>query len=575
MSRWRGIDLWMLAVPIWSAMLTFLIAAPWLRGGQILSYDMVWVPHLDLDRPEMWGLGSGLPRAVPSDAVAALAGSVLPAAVVQRTLLIGALFLLALGAARLLRGHVVAAQLTAATFAVWNPYVAERLVLGQWPVLIALAAFPWLIAELRSEGSPRWAVVTLALAATALSPVTGVMGLVLALCVGWRTGALRLVLLGGLVNAPWIVAGVLHAGIARTDPIAVRLFELQGEGAFGRLGSALSLGGIWNAEVVPTSRTLTLTLLIAVVIWAVMLMGLFAMWHRDLGLLVRLAVAGAIGLAIALAGWLAPDMIARVVADVPGGGIVRDGTRWLALLLPLEAVALGYGVGALFERAEFTSWERPVLILALLVPVAALPDLAWGVGGRLEPVSYPPVWADARRTIDKTTVPGDVLALPFSAYRRPTWNHDHSVLDPAGRFFTRTTVTNDALDVSGTVIAGEDPRAARIAKILANGKDVPRRLVRQGIGIVVIDIEAPEAKEAAKPFSDVREIKLPHDGLRVLVLDGARPTVLDQADRKIMIATWTLTALTLLLALISLGRRGAGRLHRQAAKQHPRNMAKT
>lgn len=575
MWRWRKFDLYAAIVPAWAALLTLAIGFPWLRGGYVLSYDMVWVPKLDLDRAEVWGLGSGLPRAVPSDAVAALAGSVVPGALVQRLFLLGALFLLALGVARLLRQRPLAAQLAGATFAVWNPYVAERLVLGQWPVLMAVAAFPWLIGALRSDRPHRWAVVTLSLAATALSPVTGVMGLMLALAVGWRSGAVRLVLLAGLVNAPWIVSGILHSAIARTDPTAVGLFELQGEGSFGRLGSALTLGGIWNTEVVPTSRTLVLAVLIGIVIAAVMIGGLITMWRDDRGLLAGLATAGAAGLLVALAGWLTPDLVARVVGDVPGGGMVRDGTRWLALLLPLEAVAFGVGVGALFERAKSTAWERPTLILALMVPIAALPDLAWGVGGRLEPATYPTVWSDARQVIDKTSVPGDVLSLPFSAYRRPAWNHDRTVLDPAGRFFSRTTVTNDALEVSGTVITGEDPRAAHIGRILARGEDVPRRLARAGIGIVVIDTTAPGAQQAAAPFAAVREFRLADPGLRVVALKDARTIPVDASDRKVMIAAWTATGLTLLMALFGVARAVGSGLHRKAAKQGSRDVPQT
>lgn len=572
MWRWRKFDLYSAVVPGWAAVLTLAVGIPWFRRGYLLSYDMVWVPALDLERPEIWGLGSGLPRAVPSDAVAALAGSVVPGAVVQRLFLLAALFLLSLGVARLLRQRLVAAQLAGATFAVWNPYVAERLVLGQWPVLIAIAAFPWLIGALRTDRPHRWAVVTLSLAATALSPVTGVMGVVLALTVGWRNGAVRLVMLAGLVNAPWIVSGLLHSAIARTDPTAVRLFEVQGEGSFGRLGSALTLGGVWNTEVVPTSRTLVLALVIGLVMTVVMVFGLIVMWREDRGLLAGLTAAGLIGLAVALAGWLAPDVVARIVGDVPGGGIVRDGTRWLALLLPLEAMAFGIGVGALFERAEFTSWERPTLMFALMVPIAALPDLAWGVGGRLEPSNYPAAWSQARQAIAKTSVSGDVLSLPFSAYRRPTWNHDRTVLDPAGRFFTRTTVTNDALEVSGTTITGEDPRAARIARILERGENVPRRLARAGIGIVVIDTAAPGAQQAATPFADERDIKLEGTGLRVMTLEDARPIPIDPVDRKFMIAAWSISTMTILLALIGLARAAGSRLHRKPAKQHPRNV---
>ncbi|MRJ77739.1 hypothetical protein GEV29_14435 [Aeromicrobium sp. SMF47] len=572
MRWWRGVDLRAAVVPAWCALLTLAIAAPWLRAGHILSYDMVWVPELDLDRPEVWGLGSGLPRAVPSDAVAALLGAALPAALVQRLFLMGSLFLLALGMARLLRHRHLVGQLAAATFAVWNPYVAERLVLGQWPVIVALAAFPWLIGTLVSRDGPRWSVVTIALAATALSPVTGVMGLVLALAVGRRNGVVRIVGLAALVNAPWIVSGLLHASIARTDPAAVRLFDVQGEGSFGRLGSALTLGGIWNTEVVPTSRTLLLAVLIGLVLAAVMVVGLVTMWRDDRALLGGLAAAGAIGIVVALSGWLAPGTVARIVGDVPGGGIVRDGTRWLALLVPLEAVALGVGAHTALGRARHTSWEVPTIVLALLVPLAALPDIAWGVGGRLEPTTYPAAWSDARRVIDKTSTPGDVLVLPFTAYRAPAWNDRTPVLDPAGRFFGRTTVTNDELDVSGRPIAGEDPRARRIGRILADGRDVPRRLARAGIGIVVIETDVPGAEAAAKPFADSRTIPVGGTGLRVVALDGARPATIDSRDRTIMTVTWSLAGLTILLALIGLLRSLAGRLDRKPAEHRPRQV---
>jgi hypothetical protein len=570
MERWRQWDLHRAAVPAWCAILAIAVCVPLFAHGYVLSYDMVWVPRLDLHRPELWGLGSGLPRAVPSDAVAALLGAVLPAAVVQRLVLFAALFLVALGTARLLRDRPLVAQLAAATFAVWNPFVAERLVLGQWPLLLAYAGFPWLVAALLDKDGPRWSVATLALAATALTPASGVMGVLLAVVAGWRVGGVRVVLLAGLVNGPWIVAGLQRATLARTDPAAVGLFDLQAEGHLGRVGSALTLGGIWNTEVVPTSRTLWIVVLLVAVLGAVMLVGLVTMWNDDRHLVVVLAVAGAFGLAVALAGWLAPELVARIVHEVPAGGLIRDGTRWLALLAPLEAVAFGAGVHTVLYRAEFTSWEAPVMVLALVLPLAALPDLAWGVGGRLEPATYPTSWTDARTAIAASKVKGDILVLPFTSYRRPAWNHDSSVLDPAGRFFDRTTVVNDELDVSGHPIAGEDPRAARIGRVLA-GADVVPRLAGQGIGIVLVETDAAGAPQALRKLKGARELDVGGNGMRVFTIKGARETVLDHEDRQLMIWTWSLAGMTLLLALIGVVR---GALHRKPAKYRPREMAK-
>ena len=572
MRRWQQLDLQPAAVPAWSALLALVVCLPLFGHGYVLSYDMVWVPRLDLDRPELWGLGSGLPRAVPSDAIAALLGAAIPAALVQRLVLFAALFLLALGTARLLRERPLVAQLAAATLAVWNPFVAERLVLGQWPLLLACAAFPWLIDALSGKGGPRWAVAVLALAATALTPATGVMGVVVGVIAAWRRGVVGVVLLAALVNGPWIVAGLLHSSISRTDPAAVGLFDIQPEGHFGRLGSALTLGGIWNTEVVPTSRTLLLTVLIAIAVGAVIVVGVVTMWSDDGRLLAVLCVVGAFGLAIALAGWLAPDLVARIVADVPAGGLIRDGTRWLGLLVPLEAVAFGAGAHTILYRAEFTAWEVPVIVFALALPIAALPDMAWGVGGRLEPATYPAAWTDARRVVEASTVRGDVLVLPFSSYRKPSWNHDTSVLDPAGRFFDRTTVTNDDLVVSGRTIAGEDPRAARIQNVL-RGKDVRRGLARQGIGLVVVEADAPGARTALRQVRGARELNVIGTSLRVFVIPGARPTEIADEDRQIMISTWAIFGLTLAFALIGTVRRAAESMKRKPAPRGSRTGA--
>jgi hypothetical protein len=566
MQRWRAS-----VVPLWCAALTIVIGVPWLRGGYLLTYDMVWVPQLGLDRPEVWGLGTGLPRAVPSDAVAGLLGAAIPAVLVQRLVLLIALFVLGLGMARLLRHRSVAAQLAAATLAIWNPYVAERLVLGQWPVLVALAGFPWLVRAFVEDDAPRWSIAALALAATALSPATGVMGLVMGGVAAWRHGAVRLILLAALVNGPWIVSGLLHVDIARTDPAAAALFDLQGEGSLGKLGSALTLGGIWNTDVVPTSRTLVTAVVLAALLGALMIVGLVALWCDDRRLLSALAVPGGVGLVIALGGWLAPDLVGRVVEDVPAGGIVRDGTRWLALLVPLEAVALGVGASAAASRLRHTSWASAVPILAIVLPLAALPDLAFGVGGRVEPTSYPASWTAARETIEKSSVPGDILVLPFTAYRRPAWNDDTPVLDPAGRYFDRTTVTNDALDVSGRPIAGEDPRAAGIGRILAGtDHDVLARLARRGIGIVVVETDALDADRSLRQVRGARELPVTGDGIRVFTIPDARARPVDEGDRRIMIVTWSVAGLTLLLGLAGVVR---GRADRIRSSRRPARMS--
>lgn len=531
-------------VPLWALVLALAICVPLLAPGYVLSYDMVWVPHLALTRSDVWGLGSGLPRAVPSDAFAALLGAVLPAALVQKAVLLGAVFLSGLGMGRLLRESPRVTRLAALTLYAWNPFVAERLALGQWPLLLAYAAVPWLVDAMRTpEGASRPAAIV-ALAATALTPATGLMGFLIALATRNKGQSLRLGFVALAVNAPWIVAGLLHTSIARTDAAAVALFEAQPEGRLGRVGAVLSLGGIWNREVVPTSRGLILAVALAVVMWTVMVVGLIAMWRIERRLLIGLGATGAVGLVLGLGGWLFPGPMTDFVRSVPAGGLLRDGTRYLLLLAPLEAVAFGFGAQRLMAFARSVQVRQFVAAAAILIPVVALPDLAWGVGGALRTADYPPSWYAARAAIVDSKVPGDILVLPFSSYRRPAWNHGRSVLDPAGRFFDRETVASDVLVVSGNRIAGEDPRASRIATSL-RGRSPATDLARGGIGLVVVETDA-----GAVPRSTFRGMTRIQQGggIEVFSVPKAAHPMNDDNQRLAVIAAWTVSLLALWFA---------------------------
>ena len=79
-----------------------LVLGPALGPGFLLVRDMVWVPDLAL-RADSLGLGSGLPRAVPSDAVVAVLDEIVPGMLLQKLVLVPALAAGGVGAARLLR----------------------------------------------------------------------------------------------------------------------------------------------------------------------------------------------------------------------------------------------------------------------------------------------------------------------------------------------------------------------------------------------------------------------------------------------------------------------------------------
>lgn len=503
---------------VWPWLLAVLLLGPALSPGYVLSYDMVFVPDLAL-RPGSWGLGSALPRAVPSDAVVGLLDTLLPGALLQKVLLLAALVLAGSGAARLVPSAPTTggttARLVATTAYVWNPFVVERLGLGHWPLLLTYAALPWVVAEGRRLGRGEGSVarVLLWMALGSLSPAGGlvvVLAAVVAVAAA-RRGARPVVLTavgGAVLNAPWVVAGALHGSSGTGDPAGVAAFAAHGEGVLPAPLAVLGLGGAWNAEVVPASRTgwaAVVALLLVVVLAA---SGARRWWRtEDDGVRRSLVVLAVVGVVVSLAGWAAPGLLAGLVGAVPGVGLLRDGTRWVALLAPLQAVLVGVGCAALVQRVRPAAVGLTTAVVLVLAPVALLPDAAWGGGGRLGAVAYPQEYADARAALDRAVAArpgggGDVLLLPFSTYRAPAWNDGRRVLDPLGRYLRPDFLQSDDLFVSGRRIAGEDPRAARVARVLDRGgppAEVAARLRAEGVGWVALDREAQRQVTTAVP----------------------------------------------------------------------------
>lgn len=485
------------AVPaLWALVLSLLLLGPALGWGYVLSYDMVWVPRLDL-RSDTLGLGTALPRAVPSDAVVAVLDGVVTAGLLQKLVLLGTLVAAGAGAAALVAERSLPARLVAVTVAVWNPFVVERLLIGHWPLLVGYAVLPWLVGALRDGRTDRRLPmrVPALLVLGSLSASAGLVTAVVTLAVGARRGDPRrtMVLLGWLLvaNAPWLVAGLVQSSTATSDPVGAELFATADEGLLPGPLAALSFGGIWNAEVVPASRTgwagVVLTaLLVAAVAVAVVRLARGRARVTGLG---GLVVCWAVGYGLALLSWAAPGVLGWLAAHVPGGGLLRDGSRLLGLCVPLVVVLVAVAVDALFERLP----DRPTRVLVggvlALVPLSLMPDALWGAGGQLSAVSYPAAYDDARAAVSRAPA-GDAVSLPFVSYRAPLWNDGgRRVLDPLGRYLDRPVVVNDELVVSGTRIPGEDPRAVRVQTALEAPTPEARaaRLRDAGISVVVVE----------------------------------------------------------------------------------------
>ncbi|MFG1942119.1 hypothetical protein [Nonomuraea sp. NPDC048826] len=480
--------------------LAALALGPALGWGFVLIHDMVFVPDPAFSL-FTFGLAGGAPRVVPSDAVVTALSQVLPGELVQKLILLSIFVLGASGVAVLVPSPGLAPRLAAAAFYVWNPFVAERLLIGQWAMLLGYAGLPWVVHAL-SRG--RRLAVSLLPAATggfAAMLVTIVTALPVAADLAGRRGRWAEVLRAGLLPAafclPWLVPAVLRPDGLAGDPVGVEAFASRADTPFGTVGSLLSLGGIWNANAVPAGYEGVMGAVARLVLAAAGIAG-FAWLGRGLPYRNGLLVAAVAGLGIASAGITEAgrSVLKGLVGFWGGFAVFRDAQQYVAPVALAAAVGLGLLVSAAAGQTEERRRQGGWIAAAMLVvPVAVLPTLAWGASGALDAVSYPRAWYEARDTLRDDPAPGDVLVLPFESYRRFAWNGGRPVLDPAQRFFAvpgRRVVTNDVVRVGELAVRSEDPRAAEVERVLEGGSP---DLAGLGFRYVLVDAGTVEERK--------------------------------------------------------------------------------
>ncbi|MEU8797888.1 hypothetical protein [Spirillospora sp. NPDC048819] len=548
---------------------------PGLAPGFVLSYDMVFVPDPAFT-PMTFGLTGIVPRHVPSDAFITALATVMPADVVQKLVLLAIFVMACTAAASLVPSRRLLPRLAAGICYAWNPFVAERLLLGQWALLLGYAALPWVVMAASRTDEPGGgrrlirALIPAAIGGFAALAVSGLTALAVAFVTGRRrpgdrprgerhptpdplaapellavseaepsakggrqavrvrvAGAARVVGAVGVLSLPWLVPGALRPAGVPGDGTAVDLFAARADTPFGTLGSLLLLGGVWNGETVPDGYGAPVTATIWLVV-VVIALAAYWKWCREPGWRRGAAVAAAAGFAVAALGAVAAPVLEGLIGIWPGFAVLRDGQQYAAPL----AVVVAVGLGVAADRAAEARWPA-VPAAAMAVPVMLLPTLAWGAAGDLRAVRYPDDWARARQIIDGDPAGGDVLVLPWASYRSYSWNHGRRVLDPMPRYLHRRVIVDDAVTVGDTTVAPEDPRAVRLAPAARTGSPPAATLRDEGIRYVVVDAEIG----ALRPSGAAVEVMRGPD-LAVYRIDGAAGGGADGVAAGPVIAAW-------------------------------------
>ena len=430
--------------PVYGALLVVALTWPFLVPGEAFALrDMMVFDSMALTRASL-GWGDLAARNVPQDALL----GILPWPVAfLRVFMVAAAGCAAWAGFRL--GRSPFGQAAAMTVAVWNPFVVERLLQGQW----SLAAAAWLLPLVAlglvpASGLAHWLA--------SLTPT----GALAAACFarGWRGVAVSV-----CTCLPWVVAGVFGSANGTSSAASVGAFTPRAEAHAGTLGSLLGLGGIWNGQAVPTSRELGFAL------FGVALFALLALSWRAVPR--RFVLLAALGFAVALASWA--GLTVPLVQHFPGGGLLRDGQKWLILAIPAFVAA----AGALEPRRALAA----AAFALLQVPDAPLALAA------LTPTTVEVPAVDHRgRDVFFESRPA---LLPLDG---------HPVVDPAPK--AMNVVESGALTVDGVAV---DPPSLRWSAAQAALGD-QARLRELGVGVVVhADGSVTETGAPARPLPPV------------------------------------------------------------------------
>jgi hypothetical protein len=431
---------------LFGAAIAFVVVAPLTRRGWLLLLD--WVPG-----PRRVGATgpTGPVFSVPIE----MLHSVFGAAVGWMPLAI-ALGVAAAGAATLVGGPWPA-RLAAGLAYSWNPFVFDRIAVGQMSVLLGYALLPWLArAALRKNPVVTgvwWAAA--ALCSVHFAWIGGLLVLAIAVVRRRERGVVAAfgiaLAITGVSVAVWLVGA--HGSVPpRGTTQVLNSFATKTDTDLGRSAGLLAEQGFWRPVVTRPRDDLGA---------AFPLIAGMTVTAAAVGLALARKRAAAFALA-ALVAWILAHGAAGpfgalyrfLFVHVPGFGVMREAQKWDALV----CLAIAVGIGCFAARLKRAAWA------VVLLPVALAPTMAWGLSGRIAPTRYPASWASVRTAVD--ALHGDVAVIPFEQYPEPAITGDRTVANLGRSYFGAHAIASRDPHVPG--LPGDSGIRAQISAALTN-----------------------------------------------------------------------------------------------------------
>ena len=477
--------------------ISLLVMLPLWRPGYVLTMDAVFVPHYRFSI-------ASVPHEQAMSTLLALLNLILPGDMIEKLVFTAILVLAGLGMHRLVTVENPTLRYVAGLAAIFNPFVYDRMMYGQWSVLLGYALLPWLLASLKSaltapEIWPVWPALRVAVWWTVITLVALPMGLIAGTAIAIvllchvllvsrasRRSTVRLsVLLVGwllLLNAYWMIAELISpvtgaARAAQFSPLELTAFATRGDPVWGSVLTVVGGYGFWAEgstrfinmrDVLPYWPVEPFVLLVLASLAAGIALR---RRERSITLALTLALVIATVLAIGLASPLAAAPSRFLFDHVAPYRGLRDTQKWVALVLVAEIALAIQGLDIILAHLA-AARRRTAMAIAgccLLLPVLFAPALFWGFAGQLRPVAYPPSWFSADERLRADSHHGVTLFLPWHEYLRFPFA-GRVFANPAQSFFDVPIIQGDNMEMRLIRSDSRNPVSALITRTLSRDR---------------------------------------------------------------------------------------------------------
>lgn len=497
--------------------LALLILFP-LYGGYILTFDMVWGPHLSQISTEtnFFALFT-LVNAV---------SIVIPSSIIQLIVLT-----IMISAAGMGLHHLVKTinnkqpyfiYLVSGLLYIFNPFFYARLISGQWLVLAGYALLPWAVRSfylfIRSPSfKTAWPVAawTSAIGLTSIHTIGIVALTFLALTIyGGRSEWVKklkwvaaIVATFILINLTWLMPLATNQSNVSEDIQNFSRSEMQ---AFATNGTVLNsppisaalLTGFWaddtNRYILPSD--LPIWWIGVVIVMTMVITGIVQVIRRRDKLGYTFIGLGVIAwlLGIGIAWNVSAPLTELLVHTIPYYNGYREPHKWLMLLALVYVYLAAIGAQWLYMRVTHykSIWLNYGFVTLLVVsPFLFAPTLAWGAAGQLKSVEYPQQWQEAKSYLNThTDTNTKVLVLPWHMYL-PISFVGRVVGNPSGYYFDQKMITGNNFELDGVQDQQQTPLTKYVSSTLSNptapsGGNVNEKLREYDVDYILLLKEA-------------------------------------------------------------------------------------